>query len=100
MRILTIAAVVTTAAVAATGALAADARLSDSQFVKTAACRGLATGAEAAKFDAILKVQKRGRAEHVVDRADNARTDAARLARTDAATAQARLAGECAKIGA
>ena len=100
MRILTIAAAVMAAAVGATGALADDARQTDSQFIKTAACRGLATGPEAARFDAILKSQKRGRADHIVDRADNARTDAARLARTDAATAQARLSGECAKIGA
>jgi hypothetical protein len=100
MRILTIAAATMAAAVAASGAFAAEARLTDGQFIKTAACRGLASGDEAARFDTILKTQKRGRADHVVDRAFNARSDAERLARTDAAAAQARLAGECAKIGA
>lgn len=80
MRILTIAAAVLTTA-AASGALAAGARLSDSQFVKAAHCRGLASGAEAAKLDALLKVQKRGRSDHVVDRAYSVRADAERLVR-------------------
>lgn len=99
MRILTIAAVVLTTAAATTTAFAAEGRLTDSQFIKASHCRGLATGDAAAKFDAVLKGQKRGRSDHVVDKADNARDDAARLARTDAAAAQAELTGACAQFG-
>lgn len=100
MRILTIATAVLTAAAASTTAFAADARLTDGQFVKAAHCRGLATGVEAARFDTLLKGQKRGRSDHVVDKADSARDDGARLARTDAPAARAELTGACAKIGA
>ena len=99
MRILTIAAVALTATAATTAAFAADGRLTDNQFVKASHCRGLATGDAAAKFDALLKGQKRGRSDHVVDKADTARDDGARLARTDAAAAQAALAGDCARFG-
>ena len=100
MRILTIAAAVLVSATTTTAAVASEARLSDSQFVKTAHCRGLANGAEAARFDTLLKSQKRGRSDHVIDKADNARDDGARLARSDAAAAQAALSGDCARIGA
>lgn len=99
MRILTIAAVALTAAAATTTAFAADGRLTDSQFIKASHCRGLASGDAAAKFDALLKGQKRGRSDHVVDKADTARDDGARLARTAAAAAQAELAGDCARFG-
>ncbi|MBI5941796.1 MAG: hypothetical protein HY859_15375 [Caulobacterales bacterium] len=98
MRILTIAVVALTAAAATTAAFAAEGRLSDSQFIKASHCRGLAAGEAAAKFDALLKGQKRGRADHVVEKANIARGDGARLARTDAAAAEARLAGDCARF--
>ena len=88
-----------TAAAATTTAFAADGRLTDSQFIKASHCRGLASGDAAAKFDALLKGQKRGRSDHVVDKADTARDDGARLARTAAAAAQAELAGDCARFG-
>ena len=66
MRILTVAAAVLATAAGSTAAFAADARLSDSQFVQVARCQGLAAG-DAAKFDAIYKAQKRGRADFVID---------------------------------
>lgn len=98
MRILTIAAVILTAAT--TTAFAAEGRLTDSQYIKASHCRGLASGDAAAKLDALLKTQKRGRSSHIIDKADSARGDGARLARTDAATAQAELARACARFGA
>lgn len=94
MRILTIAAAALAAA-AAVPAVAADARLTDSQFVKAAHCRGLASGDDATSLDALIKAQKRGRSDHILDRAYNARADAERLARTDASAAQATLASDC-----
>lgn len=95
MKILTLTAVVLTAAAATAPAFAADGRLTDGQFVRAAHCRGLASGDDAATLDALLKVQKRGRSDHIIDRADNARTDAERLARGDASAAQATLASDC-----
>lgn len=99
MRILTIAAAAVLAAGAASAAVAADGRLSDSRFVKAGHCRGLASGDAAAKLDALIKVQKRGRSDHVVDQAWNARADAERLARKDAAAAQAAWASDCGGFG-
>lgn len=99
MRILTVAAAVLATAAGSTAAFAADARLSDSQFVQVARCQGLAAG-DAAKFDAIYKAQKRGRADFVIDKAANARSDAARLVRSDAAAAAAALASDCSRFGA
>jgi hypothetical protein len=57
------------------------ARLSDAQFVKAARCKGLAKSealgaADTAGIDAVLKVNKRGRADHIVERAMNAQNDA------------------------
>jgi len=100
MRILTIAAVALATATASTAAFATEARLSDSQFVKAARCRGLASGDLAAQLDAVIKVQKRGRADFVVDKAESARASGARLARTDAAAAQAALSSDCNQFGA
>lgn len=98
MRILTIAAAVL-AVGAASAAAADDARLSDSQFIKAGHCRGLATGETAAKLDTIIKVQKRGRSDHIVDQAWTARTDAERLARKDATAAKAAWTADCDKFG-
>jgi hypothetical protein len=97
MNILTLTAVVLTAAAATATApaFAADGRLTDGQFVRAAHCRGLASGDDAATLDALLKVQKRGRSDHIIDRAYNARTDAERLARGDASAAQATLSSDC-----
>ena len=98
MRILTIAAAVL-AAGSASAAMAADGRLSDSQFVKAGHCRGLAAGETAAKLDAILKVQKRGRSDHIIDQAWTARNDAERLARKDASAAQTAWTADCGVFG-
>lgn len=99
MRILTIVAVAIATAAGSASAFAADARLSDSQYIQLSRCRGLASGDLAAKLDTALKVQKRGRADFVVDKAYDARTDAARLARADAAAAQAALSSDCSRFG-
>ena len=99
MRILTIAAAAIVTVAGSTAALAAEARLSDGQFIQAARCSGLATGEAAAKFNAVIKAQKRGRADFVVDKADSARTDGARLARTNAPAAQAALASDCNQFG-
>jgi len=99
MRILTIAAAAIVTVAGSTAAFAAEARLSDSQFIQAARCSGLASGDAAAKFNAVIKAQKRGRADFVVDKADSARTDGARLARTNATAAQAALASDCNQFG-
>lgn len=98
MRILTIATAVL-AVGAASAAIADDARLSDSQFIKAGHCRGLTSGEAAAKLDTIIKVQKRGRSDHIVDQAWTARTDAERLARKDSTAAQAAWTADCGKFG-
>lgn len=95
MRILST--VVILAAVASVGtAYAADGRLSDSQFVKAAHCKGLSGGAEVPDLDALIKAQKRGRSDHVLERAGDARTDGARMARKDAAMARTEFVSNCA----
>lgn len=94
MRILTT--VVILAALAGAGtAFAADGRLSDNQFVKAAHCKGLSGGAEVPDLDALIKAQKRGRSDHVLERAGDARTDGARMARLDATAAQTEFASSC-----
>ena len=99
MRILAIAALALAAATGSATAFAADARLSDAQFVQLSRCRGLASGDFAEKLAVAMKAQKRGRADFVIERAWGAQTDAARLARTDAAAAQAALAADCDRFG-
>ena len=109
MRIITAAIIAATAvsgltATAATAAFAAEGRLSDSQFIKAARCAGLASGAdaEAAKFNALVKANKRGRADFVVDKAMAAKSDGARAARSTREGGQAgiaaELAGPCAAL--
>ncbi len=53
-------------------------RLSDSQFVKAARCKGLAKadGVDTKGVDAVIKANKRGRADWIVDKAMNAQDDA------------------------
>jgi hypothetical protein len=106
MRIITAAVIAATAVsgLTATAAFAAEGRLSDSQFIKAARCAGLASGAdaEAAKFNALVKANKRGRAHFVVDKAMAAKSDAARAARSaregGKAEIAAELAGPCAAL--
>jgi hypothetical protein len=101
MRIIT-AAVIAATAMSATAAFAAD-RLSDTQFIKAARCAGLA-GEDSAAFDAVVNANKRGRADFVVDKAMDARDDAARQVRRaregGKAAIAAELAGPCAALAA
>ncbi len=105
MRMITAAVIAATAVsgLAAPAAFAAEGRLSDAQFMKAARCAGLAGDeAEAEKFNALVKANKRGRAEFVVDRAMAAKAAAARTARSAGeggkAEIAAELAGACAAL--
>ncbi|MDB5472636.1 MAG: hypothetical protein JWR84_4196 [Caulobacter sp.] len=53
-------------------------RLSDAQFVKAARCKGLAKGEgiDTKGVDAVIKANKRGRADWIIDKAMNAQDDA------------------------
>ena len=53
-------------------------RLSDSQFVKAARCKGLAKadGIDVKAVDAVIKANKRGRADWIIDKAMNAQDEA------------------------
>ncbi|ATQ42102.1 hypothetical protein [Caulobacter mirabilis] len=93
MRTFFTAMIIAAAASSATVAVAAEARLSDTQFIKVAQCRTL-PGADGEKFTALYKANKRGRADHVVDKADAAKRDAER----GGADMAAKLAQECAVI--
>ncbi|MDP2260814.1 MAG: hypothetical protein Q8J89_13975 [Caulobacter sp.] len=86
-----------TAATAATAAFAAEGRLSDSQLIKAYRCAGLA-GADADKFNAVIKANKRGRADFVLDKALNARNDAARQVRSAREGGKAEIAAELAGV--
>ncbi len=103
MRIITAAVIAATAmsGLAAPAAFAAEGRLSDSQFIKAARCAGLA-GADSEKFDALVKANKRGRADFVIDKAMTAKSDAARASRSaregGKAEIAAELAGVCASL--
>ncbi len=99
MRIITAAVIAATAVsgLTATAAFAAEGRLSDSQFIKAARCAGLA-GADAGKFDALVKANKRGRADFVIDKAMTARSDAARQVRSAREGGQAEIAAELAGV--
>jgi hypothetical protein len=105
MRIITAAVIAATAmsGLAAPAAFAAEGRLSDSQFIKAARCAGLA-GADSEKFDALVKANKRGRADFVLEKANTARSDAARATRSaregGKAEIAAELAGVCASLAA
>ncbi|HRD29347.1 MAG TPA: hypothetical protein PLO65_13695 [Caulobacter sp.] len=78
MRILTVAVIL--AAATATSAFAQE-RLTDTQYITAAKCRGLMQGADTAGIDAVLKSNKAGRVGVVLDRADTARKAAASKAR-------------------
>lgn len=102
MRIITAAVILATAASASTAAFA-QARLTDTQFIKAARCAGLA-GEDASRFEALVKANKRGRAEYIADKAMAAKNDAQREARQAGeggkAQIQAELSGICANLGA
>lgn len=79
MRILTAAVILATAATA-TVAVAKE-RLTDSQFIAAARCRGLMQGADTAGIDAVIKANTSGRVGVVLDRAATERKAAERKAR-------------------
>jgi len=102
-----IAAALIVAASATAAAAQPAARLTDAQFVKAARCKGLAKsealGAiDTAALDAVIKSNKRARADFVVDRAMNAQDDAqSEAARADDARKAELIAernGACAAI--
>lgn len=87
------------AALAASVAQAAPARVSDMQYVQAERCRGLigskALGeTDTAAIDAFLKDQGRGRVSYVLDRGENARSDAEREARRAGPDTKAHLVTE------
>ena len=61
-------------------------RLSDSEFVALARCAGLYQGAgrDAETLNHQLRAERRGRADHIRERATNARSEAASEARSGA----------------
>lgn len=102
MRIITAAIIAATAVSGITATAAfADTRLSDAQYIKAARCAGL-SGEDSDKFDALLKANRRGRADFVSDKALNAKNDAARQLRSaregGKAEIAAELAGACANL--
>jgi hypothetical protein len=102
MRIITAAIIAATAVSGLTATAAfADTRLSDAQFIKVSRCAGLA-GPDAEKFNAVIKANKRARADFVLDRALNAKNDAARELRNaregGKAEIAAELSGVCASL--
>lgn len=98
----------TTAIILATTALATTAfageRLTDTQFVKAAYCRGL-TGdaAVATSLDAVLKTNEQGRLYFVIDQARTARQEGRREVRRSTGPAgkaeiARQLSGPCAAL--
>lgn len=65
-------------------------RISDAQFVALARCAGLVEGAglDAQTLDQELRAARRGRADHVRERAINARSEAASQARDAAGSSE------------
>lgn len=80
-------------------------RLSDSQFVKAARCKGLAKadGVDTKGVDAVIKANKRGRADWIIDKAmnaqDEAQTEASRADSTRKAELIAERNGACQAFG-
>lgn len=74
-------------------------RLTDSQFVQVSRCQALARAtslgmADAAAYNALVKVQRQGRADYVVDRASEAAIVVSGQARRAEGTARADLIAE------
>ena len=70
---------------ASTAVFAAPTQLSDAQYLAAARCQGLLTSSalgkqDASAIDRFMTSQERGRQSQVIDRADEARADAAREA--------------------
>ncbi|MES2034720.1 MAG: hypothetical protein V4466_11130 [Pseudomonadota bacterium] len=97
MRIITAAVILATAATSTTAF--AQARLSDVQFIKVAHCSGLAGDG---RFDAVFDANKKNRGVQIMDRADDAKRDAARKAKRAGDSGKmeinAELSGICASL--
>lgn len=94
-----------TCAVATTASARAN-HLTDVEYLQAARCSGLAASealgaVDTASIDAMLKTESRGRVGFIVDKADQAKSDAKRIAsRAKAerkAGLQAELSGACAR---
>lgn len=75
-------------------AQAQSARISDADYVALARCAGLAegSGADASTLEQTLRVQRRGRADHIRDQATGARQSAIAEARADSSAVASELA--------
>ena len=99
MRIISGLIVLAATAATATAAMAETSRWSDGEYIKAARCRGIA-GSQAlgvvdtSALDALLKAQSRGRAPHIVEKADTSRADAERVAKRAGAERKAALIAE------
>lgn len=81
---------------AAAGAAVAQDRVSDGRYVQLARCVGLAdgSGVEAADLEAALRANRRGRSDHIRERATNARHEAAAAIRSASGESLAELTAE------
>ncbi len=82
-----------------TAAGASTTRLNDAQYVAAARCEALIAapalgGGDTSAINSMLKAEGRGREQQVFDRADEARSDAAREARHAGPAARAGLSAE------
>ncbi|WP_419255388.1 hypothetical protein ACN2C6_08000 [Caulobacter sp. ErkDOM-YI] len=82
-------------ALAAATPVLAGPRLTDSQFIQASRCQALAKASSlgssnAAAFGVLIKAQRQGRADHIIDKASEAMSTA---------SGQARRADEAAKAG-
>ena len=70
--------------------------LSDGQYLTAARCAGIAEGlgADTKPYDKVLDIESGGRPNFVMDAADNARNDGARLARRSDSKAKSEVAVE------
>lgn len=91
-----IAATLAVALAATAGAATAQERVSDSRYVELARCVGLADGSglEAAELEAALRANRRGRSDHIRERATNARHEAASAMRSASGETLAQLTAE------
>ncbi len=88
------------AGASAVSAQSAD-RLSDAQFIKASHCKGVAKaqGGDTKGVDQVLKVNRRARADFVLDKATNAENDAqSQFSRADD-TRKAELLSACQTFG-
>ncbi len=91
--------IVVAALVASSPVLARSERLTDVQYLQAARCQALISSSALGKgdshvIDALMKQQSVGRMEAILDRADDMRSDASRIARSSSAMEKAALTAE------